>query len=94
MNSKITPLVRQKILQSVNAVVDLRPFGVVLAVDGQAAVVREPRYAPAEHHFIVVDIKTGKSATTEVVGEGAMMALNCSAAVVAASTQFFEPTMR
>ncbi|MAZ09039.1 MAG: hypothetical protein CMN90_05120 [Sutterellaceae bacterium] len=85
MHSEITPQIRQKILQSTNSVVELRPLGVVLAIDGSAEVLREPHTASVQNQYIVVDVKTGKPEVSgrEVLAEGAMTAINCTAAVVA-----------
>lgn len=90
MVQKITPDICQKILQTVNAVTDLRPFGVVVGIDNQAKVIRDPQRTPQDHQFIVIDIKTGTPniSMSEVAGEGAMAALNCTAAVVAGSVTF------
>lgn len=85
MHSNITPQIRQKILQSTNSVVELRPLGVVLAIDGNSEVLRKPHTAPVQNQYIVVDVKTGKPEVSgrEVLAEGAMTAINCTAAVVA-----------
>lgn len=85
MSEVISPAIRQKVLQSANSVIELRPLGVVLAVDGSAAVLREPHTAPVQNQYIVIDIKTGKPEVSgrEVLAEGAMTAINCTAAVVA-----------
>lgn len=81
----ITPAIRQRILQSANAVTELRPLGVVLAIDGVAEVLREPQTTPIQNQYIVVDVKIGAPEISgrEVMAEGAMAAINCSAAVVA-----------
>lgn len=85
MSEVISPAIRQKVLQSANSVIELRPLGVVLAVDGSAAVLREPHAAPVQNQYIVIDVKTGKPEISgrEVLAEGAMTAINCTAAVVA-----------
>jgi hypothetical protein len=85
MSEVISPAIRQKVLQSSNSVIELRPLGVVLAVDGSAAVLREPHAAPVQNQYIVIDLKTGKPEISgrEVLAEGAMTAINCTAAVVA-----------
>ena len=85
MHSNITPQIRQRILQSANSVVELRPLGVVLAIDGSSEVLRKPHPAPVQNQYIVLDVKTGKPEVSglEVLAEGAMTAINCSAAVVA-----------
>jgi len=82
----ITPPIRQRILQSANAVTELRPLGVVLAIDGNAEVLRKPQTAPVQNQYIVIDVKTGAPEVSgrEVMAEGAMTAINCTAAVVAA----------
>ncbi|MEW6205934.1 MAG: hypothetical protein AB1516_11485 [Pseudomonadota bacterium] len=90
MSEVISPAIRQKVLQSSNSVIELRPLGVVLAVDGSAAVLREPHTAPVQNQYIVIDIKTGKPEVSgrEVLAEGAMTAINCTAAVVAGFVTF------
>lgn len=90
MHSNITPQIRQKILQSTNSVIELRPLGVVLAIDGSSEVLRKPHTAPVQNQYIVVDVKTGKPEVSgrEVLAEGAMTAINCTAAVVAGIVTF------
>ncbi len=90
MHSNITPQIRQKILQSTNSVIELRPLGVVLAIDGSSEVLRKPHTAPIQNQYIVVDVKTGKPEVSgrEVLAEGAMTAINCTAAVVAGIVTF------
>lgn len=85
MSEVISPAIRQKVLQSANSVIELRPLGVVLAIDGGAEVLREPHVAPVQNQYIVVDVKTGAPEVSgrEVLAEGAMTAINCSAAVIA-----------
>jgi hypothetical protein len=74
----ITSPIRQKILQSSNSVIELRPLGLVLAVDGHAEVLREPHTAPVHHQYIVVDVKTGalEVSVREVLAEGSMATIN------------------
>lgn len=90
MYSNITPQIRQKILQSTNSVVELRPLGVVLAIDGNSEVLRKPHTAPVQNQYIVVDVKTGKPEVSgrEVLAEGAMTVINCSAATIAGVVTF------
>lgn len=86
MQHQINPQFRQKCLQLTNSITDLRPFGVVLAIDESAEVLKQPQGSPVRNHFVVIDIKTGKHDVSmrEVVGEGAMTTVNCTAMVVAA----------
>lgn len=90
MSILITPQIRQQCLQATNSVIELRPLGVVLAIDGNAEVLREPHTAPVDNPYIVIDVKTGKPevSTREVAAEGAMAAVNCSAAVIAGVVTF------
>lgn len=90
MPTLITPQIRQQCLQATNSVIELRPLGVVLAIDGNADVLRQPHTAPVDNHYIVIDVTTGKPEVSarEVAGEGAMAAINCSAAVVGGVVTF------
>ena len=54
MSSQVTPAIRQRILQSVNAVTELRPLGLILAVDEESHILRKPQKAPQENPYIVV----------------------------------------
>ena len=85
LSPAITPPLRQKVLQSINSIVELRPLGIVLAVDGHAEVLRRPHAEPVGNQFIVVDVKTGtpEVSAREELAEGSMAAINCTAAVVA-----------
>lgn len=58
----------------------------MLAIDGNAEALREPQTAPVQNQYIVIDVKTGSPEVSgrEVMAEGAMTAINCTAAVVAA----------
>ena len=51
---------------------------------------REPHTAPVHHQYIVVDVKTGapEVSVREVLAEGSMATINCTAAVVAAVVTF------
>lgn len=81
----ITPALRQKVLQMVSGVDELRHLGVVLSVDGQSELISLPQGQSTSRQYIVVDLKTNqpKINMREVAGEGIMAAINCSAAVVA-----------
>lgn len=90
MSLQINPEVQNKILSAINSVRDLRPFGVVLSVDSEAKILRRPQAAPVQNHFVVVDVITTRRDISykAVAGEGAMVALNCTAAAVAGVVTF------
>lgn len=90
MSTKITPRVRNHLLNRINSLQELSPLGVVLAIDDEAVVLRTPMYVDGDEHYLVVDAKTTKTQinTAEIASEAGLAAINCSAAAVAVLLMF------
>lgn len=90
MSPQVKLQVQTKILMAIDSVLDLRPFGVVSSVDGASNLLRRPQTSPVQNHFVVVEVKTNARQISyeSVAGEGAMAALNCTAAAVAGVVTF------
>lgn len=85
-----SPALRQKVLTLTSGIDELRQLGLVLSVDGKSELLSQPQGLAHAHQYVIIDIETGKPEINmrEVSGEGILLAINCSAAIVAGVVTF------
>lgn len=81
---------KQNIIRSVDSVARMRGLGIVVDLDGKTEIIRRDKFGFSQSEYLVIVIQSSElnSGMDDVYNEASLMAINCSAAVIAGLVTF------